>query len=252
MADKTHKTRGIVLRSIKYGETSLVVSVYTSVFGLQSYMINGIRTSSKNGSNKAAFFQPATLLDMEVYHNSFKQINRIKEYQPAVINSNLFSHVIKNGVAQYMVELVSKCLKEPESNQNLFDFIEDSLIHLNSCPDEVMANFPVFFTVQLSNFFGFFPRYTFPKVLQDAQLVFDIQEGLFTNQLPVNNFYLPQKPALLMAEILQARQPVELAGIRASAETRRKILEALESYYALHIQGFGKLKTLPVLKELML
>ena len=94
MADKIHKTRGIVLRSIKYGETSLVVSVYTSVFGLQSYIINGIRTYSKNSSNKAAFFQPATLLNMEVYHNSFKQINRIKEYQLAAINNNIFSHVI--------------------------------------------------------------------------------------------------------------------------------------------------------------
>lgn len=252
MADKIHKTRGIVLRSIKYGETSLVVSVYTSVFGLQSYIINGIRTYSKNSSNKAAFFQPATLLNMEVYHNSFKQINRIKEYQLAAINNNIFSHVIRNGVAQYMVELLSKCLKEPESNQNLFDFMEDSLIHLNACPDEVMANFPVFFTVQLSNFFGFYPRSTYPEVLQNSQLVFDMEEGLFTDQPPLHNYYLQQKPALLLAEILQAQQPAELAEIRATAETRRKILEALENYYALHIQGFGKLKTLPVLKELML
>ena len=239
------------MRSIKYGDTSLIVSVYTSIFGLQSYIVNGVRASSKKGSNKAAFFQPAVVLDMEVYHNSFKQLNRIKEYQLAAINDNLFTHVIKNGVAQYMVELLSKCLKEPECNEDLFAFMEDSLHHLNHCASAVMANFPVFFTVQLSNFFGFFPRNAHQKILQDAQLVFDLQEGLFTNQLPLHNFYLEQKPALLLAELSYARQPAELAEIRANAELRRKILEALENYYALHIQDFGRLKTLPVLRELM-
>lgn len=251
MADKTHKTRGIVLRSVKYGDTSLITSVYTSLFGLQSYIINGVRASSKKGSNKAAFFQPATVLDLEVYHNSLKQINRIKEYQLASINDNIFTNVIKNGVALFMVELVTKCLKEPESNEDLFAFVEDSLLHLNRCKGAVTANFPVFFAVQLSNFFGFFPRNKNQQALQSNQLVFDMQEGLFTDELPVHNFYLGQKPASLLAEISQVQQPSELTQIRGTAEFRRRILESLENYYALHIQDFGRLKTLPVLRELM-
>ncbi len=251
MADKIYKTRGIVLRSVKYGETSLIVSAFTRVFGMQSYIVNGVRSTSKNNRNKAAFFQPATLLDMEVYHNGMKQINRIKEYQPAAINSNIFTDVIKNGIAVYMVELLSRCLKEPETNEGLFDFIEDSLLHLNGCEQSIAANFPVFYAIQLSNFFGFFPRNKTRHVLQGDQLVFDLQEGLFTNDLPVHNFYMEQKPARLLSELCQAQQPSELSGIKGSADTRRKILDALENYYSLHIQDFGRLKTLPVLKELM-
>ena len=251
LSDKIHKTRGIVLKTVKYGDTSLIVSIYTHLFGLQSYMVNGVRTSSKKGNNKVSFFQPATILNMEVYHNSFRQINRIKEYQRAVINDNIFTNVIKNGVALFMVELLSKCLKEPDPNEDLFGFVEDNLLYLNECSSPVMANFPVFFALHLSNFFGFFPGHTTPAGHND-QLFFDMQEGIFTNQLPTHNFYVDHSAALFLEEIAKAMQPSELSEIRANAATRRRILEALENYYMLHVQDFVKLKTLPVLRELML
>lgn len=251
MADKTHKTRGIVLKTVKYGDTSLIASFYTNIFGLQTYIVNGVRTSSKKGSNKAALFQPATILDLVVYHNSLKQINRIKEYQLAAINDNIFTNVIKNGVALYMVELVTRCLKEPECNEDLFAFVEDSLLHLNGCDNAATANFPVFFAVQLSNFFGFLPRNKNLQVLLSHQLVFDMQGGLFTDELPSHNYYIEQKPAFLLAELSKVMHPSELSQLRGNAELRRQILDALEIYYSLHVQDFGKLKTLPVLRELM-
>jgi len=76
-----HNTKGIVLRTVKYGETSVIVSIYTELFGIQSYLVNGVRKSSKKGSGSAALFQPAALLDLVVYYNELKQLNRIKEFQ---------------------------------------------------------------------------------------------------------------------------------------------------------------------------
>ena len=76
-----HKSKGVVLRSVKYGETSLVVTAFTELFGLQSYIVNGVRIVSKKGSSKAVFFQPSALLDLVVYHNEYKNLQRIKEYK---------------------------------------------------------------------------------------------------------------------------------------------------------------------------
>ncbi|MBS1655487.1 MAG: recombination protein O N-terminal domain-containing protein, partial [Bacteroidetes bacterium] len=67
MPDKLHKTKGIVLRTVKYGETSVIVTIYTELFGIQSYLVNGVRVSSKKGSGKANLFQPSAILDMVVY-----------------------------------------------------------------------------------------------------------------------------------------------------------------------------------------
>ena len=68
-----HKTKGIVIRVVKYGETSVIVSIYTELFGIQSYIVNGVRTSSKKASGKASQFQPAAILDLVVYHNELKK-----------------------------------------------------------------------------------------------------------------------------------------------------------------------------------
>jgi DNA repair protein RecO (recombination protein O) len=62
MADKLHKTKGLVLRTVKYGETSIIVTIFTELFGVQTYLVNGVRSSSKKGAGKAGLFQPAACL----------------------------------------------------------------------------------------------------------------------------------------------------------------------------------------------
>src|SRR4051794_1582389 len=120
-----HKTKGIVLRTVKYGETSLVVTMFTETLGLQSYMVNGVRTAlKKGGSAKAGLFQPAAILDLVAYHNEFKNLQRLKEFRWAFLYRNILSDVWKNAVALFMIELLGKCLKQPEANADLFYFAE--------------------------------------------------------------------------------------------------------------------------------
>lgn len=240
-----------MLRTVKYGETSIIASVYTELFGLQSYLLNGIRSASRKGGSGIGFFQPAAILDMEVYHNEFKQLNRIKEYRFATVYQHIFTDVLKNGVASYIIELLTKCLKQPEDNYGLFAFAEDCLTALDRCDDRVMANFPVFFAVQLTHFLGFLPQGIPPDLDQAGNLVFDVQEGIFTNSSIFHHSSLEKKYALILAELLQVRQPSELSEINANADARRKILDLMEVYYSLHVQDFGSMRTLPVLKEIM-
>jgi DNA repair protein RecO (recombination protein O) len=113
MPDKLHHTKGIVLRTVKYGETSVIVTIFTELFGIQSYLVNGVRTASKKGSGKANLFQPTSILDMVVYHNELKQLQRIKEFRWSFLYQHILSDVRKNAVALFTVELLTKCLKQP-------------------------------------------------------------------------------------------------------------------------------------------
>src|ERR1700694_4166459 len=109
-----HKTKGIILRTVKYGETSLVVTVFTELFGLQSYLVNGVRAAVKKGTPKAALFQPSAILELVAYHNELKNLQRLKEFRWAYLYRHLLSDVRKNAVALFMIELLTKCLKQPE------------------------------------------------------------------------------------------------------------------------------------------
>src|SRR5947207_15556460 len=155
MPGKLHKTKGIVLRTVKYGETSVIVTFFTELFGVQAYLVNGVRTSTKKGSGLANLFQPSAILDMIVYHNELKNLNRIKEFKWDYLYQHILSDVKKNAVALFMVELLAKCLKQPENNPDLFHFVEDSFLHLDESGESVTANFPLFFALHLPVFVGF-------------------------------------------------------------------------------------------------
>jgi DNA repair protein RecO (recombination protein O) len=242
----THKTKGIVLKVVKYGETSVIVNLFTELFGIQSYIVNGVRTSTKKGMGKANLFQPAAILDLVVYHNQLKNIQRISDFKWAHIYNGIFFNVHKNAVAVFMVELLQKCLKEPETNAELFYFVEDAFLHLDKASDVITANFSLFFGLHLAGFFGFRIEDEYSETFS----VLDLQEGRFTNATPYHQMYLQGTAAFQVAQIMKVMQPYELDEIKMNREQRRHILQAIETFYALHIQEFGQMKTLQVLQTI--
>ena len=247
MSQNLHKTKGIVLRTVKYGETSVIVTIFTELFGVQSYLVNGVRASTKKGSGKANLFQPSAILDMVVYHNELKNLNRIKEFKWDHLYQHILSDVKKNAVALFMVELLTKCLKQPEANPDLFHFAEDSFLHLDESSETVTANFPLFFALHLPVFLGF----RFTDNYDDKNIFLDLQEGRFVHEQPQHPHFLENKQALITSQLLKIMQPEELEDIKLNHDFRRNLLFVYETYYALHIQDFGTMKTLPVLREIL-
>src|SRR5919112_908471 len=142
-----HKTKGIVLKTVKYGETSLVVSIYTELFGIQTYIVNGVRTASKKGMGRANLFQPSSQLELVIYYNEFKNLQRLKEFKWSYLYESVFFDIGKNAVALFMIELLQKTIKEPETNAELFYFIEDAFMHLDKASATTVANYALFFAI---------------------------------------------------------------------------------------------------------
>lgn len=248
------KTKGIVLRTVTYGETSLIVSVFTERFGIQSYLVNGVRSAAKKGKGGANLFQPAALLDMVVYHQDRKSLQRIKEFRWNKQHERLFADITKNAVALFMIELLSKCLRQPEENVPLFEFTEDILMALDRATPLVQANLPLFFSLQLTHFFGILPRLRDGVELTEGKeqpLFFDLADSIISTTEPRHPHYITGAMVQTLAEVLQVRQPEELEQFSLNRELRRQLLLVMERYYQQHIQDFGMLKTLPVLKEIL-
>src|ERR1044072_5921145 len=136
-----HKTRGIVLRVVKYGDTSVSAGIFTELFGMQSYIVNGVR-SSKPQAAKGNLLQPGNILEMVVYHHEQKQLQRIAEFKMAYIYTSLHYNVVKNTVALYIIELLQKCLKQPEQQLDLYYFAENTLQLLAGSEPAIAANLP--------------------------------------------------------------------------------------------------------------
>jgi len=240
-----YSTKGIVLRTIKYGETSVISSIFTELFGIQSYLVNGVRTSGK--TSKAHFFQPSSILEMQVYHNELKNLQRIKDLKWDVLYKNIFSDVTKNAVALFMVELLHKILKQPETNEDLFQFCEDAFLQLDISDKEVAANLPIYFSLQLAPFLGFRLQNNY----SEKKSFFNLQEGNFWEENENANEPLNGEISFYISQLLKAIHPQDLKEIKMNRKIRSAILKIMEHFYAWHIPEFGSMKTLNILSEIL-
>ena len=238
-------TKGIVLQCIKYGETSIIAHIFTELFGRQSYLVNGVRTSGKTG--KAHFFQPSSILEMQVYHNELKNLQRIKDMRWSVLYRHILHDVTRNAVALYMVELLQRSLKQPEANPDLFNFCEDSFLYLDEANEAITANFPLYFALQLAPFLGFRIQDTY----SETKNIFNIHEGNFSEKNSPDINAASTETSYYISQLLKAIHPDGLEEILINRKIRKTILQTMESFYAWHIPEFGTMKTLPVLSEIL-
>ncbi len=238
-------TKGIVLRTTAYGETSVIALVYTELFGLQSYMVNGVR-SVKKGNTKGNLFQPGAILEMEAYHNELRKLQRIKEARWHYIYRDVLFNVYKNVIVLFMAELLQKTIRQPEQNADLYNFIEDVFMELDRAGEKTAANYPLFLLVHLPELLGFRIRDNFSV----ATPILDLNMGQFTAATPDHHHYAEGSTAALIGALLQVRHPSESAELVLNNALRRKIMDTLLEFYQLHIQDFSPMKSLPVLQDI--
>ncbi len=231
------KTRGIVLSFIKYRESSIICRIYTEEFGLQSYIVNGVRSApSKSTKSKIGLYQPLTLLDLVVYYrkNNNSSINRISEVRCSQPYSSLTTDFRKISIAMFIVEVLNKTLKEEEAHPDLFNFLYDSLITLDELQQDY-ENFHLLFLLKLSRFLGFYPSSAgnlYSEILNETgwSRIIDSSE----------------------AEALETMLGLSYnSAYKINQSIRRSLLLHLLKFYGLHVEDFGEVRSVQVLQDIL-
>ncbi len=241
-----HKTNGIVLRSVKYGETSLVTTIFTEHFGLQTYMVKGVR-SPKARQGRAGAFQPGTLLDMVVYHHPQKNIQSISQYQAAYLYTGLQEDVVKNSIVLFSVEVMLRLLPENAPLPSLFEFAFKYYVSLDKMPAGNVANFPLYFIIGCGRILGFDIKGSY-----SAETPFvSLEEGEFMEQSLHSADALNKEDASYLDMLLRAADYEMLSAIRLNSATRLRLIDWYIAFLQLHTQHMGNIKSLAVLRVIM-
>lgn len=217
-----HKTKGVVFRFTKYGETSIIVNIFTELFGLQSYIVNGVRSSSKR--SKIALFQPLTLLDLVVYYKENANILRIKEVKCYHPYQSVTSEIRKSAIAMFIIEVLNKSVKEQSHAGEIHDFVANSLMTLDKL--QKPENFHLLFLLGLSKHLGFGPNLT-EEVLGGHWMDVGDQE--------------------VLKRLMKSKYD---STIMINYAQRQTLLLSLLRFYANHVDNFGEMKSLAVLREI--
>ncbi|NQV03104.1 MAG: DNA repair protein RecO [Bacteroidia bacterium] len=238
-----HKTRGIVLHSLKYSESSLIVKVYTEVFGLQSYLLKGIR--SQKAKTKPALFQPLTLLDLVVYHKEKSTLHSVKEVRLAIPTHSTSSDIRKSSIALFLAELIYRTLHEEETNTALFEFLWNGFIMLDTV-EEHFSNFHLLFAIKLCRFLGFQPQGNH----SDYNRYFHLREGSFHPLYASPDECLDEQQSTWFFQ-LQKTDLDQLALFSLPSKARSDMLDKILLYYRFHLPGFKEIRSHEILRTVL-
>lgn len=237
------KIQGFVLQTIRYGDTSLIVKFYTLNHGLQSYMVKGVR--GKHAKNRIAFFQPMTFLRfVQSGQPKGNAMAYLKDPELEYAYQSIPSVMNKSAVLMYLAELLSRTLTQQERNEELYQFIYQSVVWLDLV-DSGYANFPLFFTLELSRFLGFYPQSN-----DQGNAFFDMMEGQFVATQPVHPYYFEKEDSMRLSRLLHCGID-GLPSVVMTGAQRNALLDGIITFMRLHAPVLKGLQSHEILRDVL-
>ena len=235
------KTRGIVLRSVRFGESSLIVDVLTKSSGRVSFMVHIPKTSK--GKIKKQYFQPMTLLDFEYDFRQRSNLQRIKDVRVSLPYSSIPIDPAKSCISLFLSEFIYYATRNEQENPTLFTYISTSLEWLDNAYED-FANFHLVFMMRLGKFLGFHP------FLEDFTpgCFFDLRNGCFTLSMPLHTDFLNAADAGHLYNLMRMNFDT-MKLFKLSQDDRNRITEIVLRYYKLHLPNMPELQSFDILRE---
>jgi len=235
-----NQSKAIVLHSIKYGETSLIVNCFLYDIGVKSFIIKGV-LNSKNKKFSKSYFLPLSIIDIDYFAKNNKDIGYIVEAKPAQIFTSLHVDIFKSSVIIFISELLNSVFKEnPGSNKKLFEYLEYALIWYDKSTKE--ANFHLKVLADLTKFIGFYPN-----IKKESDKFFDLRLGTSSEVKPIENYI--KNPELKKFKELLGTNFEDLNSMKIDNLLRVKMLGLMIDYYSLHLQMFKSPKSINIFNE---
>lgn len=236
------KFNGLVLRTLKYSDSLMIVDIYTRQCGRISFLAPVSR--SKRSKVRSVLFQPLSMLSFTASYKCGRQLSRINDVQPYAMYSSIPFNIVKSSIALFIAEMLTFSLREEEGNESLFDFLNRSFMLFDNL-ESGYADFHIVFLSQLLHYVGIYPNiddYT-------SGAYFDLLQGCVMREQPLHAHFLMPEESSLFVRLLSAGYE-NILSLSLNRELRGNFLATLIEYYRLHIPDFPKPKSLDILKEL--
>lgn len=214
-----YESKAIVLNYIKHGETSIITKVFTREFGVQSFIVKGVR--SKKSRKKINVFQPLQLILISANFNrkkSLQQLNDVSLDSSSIVGITIKSQLLCMFIAEVIIKITRTDLVE----KDLFDYIW--FVRKNmSINNPLNNNFGVVFLIKLSEILGFGPL---KKSISNSY--FHLELGEFVD------FYNKEEGMLDRFSSNVLKKLLVNNNVETTYEERKTVLDDIILYFKFH------------------
>ncbi len=237
------KTRGLIFRATKYGDSSLILEVYTELYGIRNYIVSGVRKA--RSTTPASLVQPMCLVSLVAYERAGKDLNRLKEVRPSHIYTRIPFDVFRGTIGLFMLEMTRNSIREAEENQELFTYLHESFVFLDHTEGPI-GLIHLHYLLGLTGYLGFLPS----GIYSERTPLFDLKAGAFIPGIPGHTEFLDDRSAQLMFQLLHTTREA-LNEVASTRNERQSLLTDVVRYYRHHIEGMREVNSLEVLRQVM-
>jgi len=231
-------SKGIVLRTMDYSETSAIAKVFTHNHGLRSFLLRGVKGKRK----KQAFLQPLSLVELEYNLHPRKGLITTYSIKYREPYQSISQHPHKTLVAFFLAEIIGEAIKSDQIDETLFDFLHSKLLIFDL--QDWNPNFHLYLLARMTRFLGFFP------LLSDTPERFDMENGAFGSGAETVNHALTGEVAQQLLSLFTSDWD-ELAKLKLSRTQRQTLTHHLVTYYQLHSVNMRPIKSLGILTDVL-
>lgn len=237
-----YHTRAVVLRNIKYGESSLITDMYTEQKGHQTFIIHSVRKSK--ATTPPSFLQLMSLVDLVAYHQDHRKIHHVKEVRLEHVYGSIPFDMRKSAVITCLAEISSRCITTADPHPELFTFLHDELVKYDT-DEQYDRDFMIRFLVGLTYFLGFGIDLSHQEFTSGY---FDLLNGHFIGIKPTHDYLMSSKDFEILQDIMSndtgqtTKTPIEI---------RRRLVDQLITYYQLHVESLREVQSIKILRELL-
>jgi len=251
------KSEAVVLRGVKFGESSRIVTFFTEQFGKVAGIVKGAR---RPGNRFGSALQPMSRVSVVIYRKAGRDVQTVSQVDHVRTYGRIPTDLEKIAVGMQMVELVGMVLHDEEENREVYRHLTGALDALDG---ETISPWPLFydFEVQVAAALGF--RIDFsrcPGCGRPAGDFLDPSEGPKMDvarggpvcrqcDAPgVKGFFLSADELKFLNQLTpgpSGRGRAEMPGAGGRSETIENFMTA---YFTFHLPGFRKLRSGEVLR----
>ncbi|MBD5397835.1 DNA repair protein RecO [bacterium] len=236
--------RGVVTRSLPYGDSRRIVNIYTEEDGMRGFMVRMPRKAG--GKVRASFFFPLSQIEFSYERKTSSEdaLAYLQDIRQAYTYRTLYDDVRKNSMAFFMAEVLSRCITRSEPDSRFFSWLWNALQDFDA-REKGFADFHLFFLLEIASLLGVSPRLE----TDSPYAFFDLREGEFSNERPLYQEFVTGQRVTDLQTLIRVRR--ESSGeVFFTREQRIGLLQTLSDYCRLQAGVSGEFHSLDVLRTL--
>ena len=234
-----HTTRAFVLKTIRHGDSTVVLKAYTETLGLRSFLV---RVGKKGGVSQAAL-QPLNRIEIVAQEAPERDLLTVREVRVERPYTLVPFDPVRGTLALFVQEVLYRTVRGEAPDSDLFAFLDEVTTVMDTAPE--VRNFPLVFLIRFSEQLGLLP--SLPAPGEDH---FDPVEGEFVASNERHGRTLGPPLSGIYASLL-ALPLSELNEVHIPASQRRELLDQQLLYLRLHMEGMGELRSPRVLHQVL-